>query len=379
MLKNLTIAAPVLAAMLALSGAVQADEVIIGEQYPLSGPMAAFSGPFLKQGAEMALERINKEQLVGPGRTAKLVIEDNAGDRNQAISLMSKLANTPGVIAIHGVYGSFLSLPAAPVANDLKIPYLATAVSTQIAAAGPWSFTQLPPALVSMNTLGEFAINKHHIKKVAAIFDRSNDASVQLKDAFLKYVREHGATVVVAQDSITAQETNFGPVATKAANLDIDALFVEAVPSVVANLVIQLRQAGLDPKVKIYSSGQVSSPTFINTAGAAAEGLYAAVDYMADDPNPENRIFVENYRRLYKADPDQNASWGYAGVMIIAAAIKNAGEGADRAKVRDALAALRDVPVVSGSGKFSFDENRVAFYPSVVVQFRGDKFVQAND
>jgi branched-chain amino acid transport system substrate-binding protein len=316
--------------------------------------------------------------MVGPGRTLKLVIEDNAGDRNQAISLMSKFANTPGVVAIHGVYGSFLSLPAAPVANDLKIPYLATAVSTQIAAAGPWSFTQLPPALVSMNTIGEFAIKKHHIKKVAAIFDRSNDASVQLKDAFLKFVSEHGATIV-GQDSITAQETNFGPVATKAANLDIDALFVEAVPSVVANLVIQLRQAGLDPKIKIYSSGQVSSPTFIKTAGAAAEGLYGSVDYMADDPNPENKIFVENYRRLYKADPDQNASWGYAGVMILAAAIKNAGPGTDRAKLRDALAALRDVPVVSGSGKFSFDENRVAFYPSVVVQFRGDRFVQGND
>jgi branched-chain amino acid transport system substrate-binding protein len=378
MLKNLTTAAPALAAMLALSGAVQADEVIIGEQYPLSGPMAAFSGPFLKQGAEMAVERINKEQMVGPGRTLKLVIEDNAGDRNQAISLMSKFANTPGVVAIHGVYGSFLSLPAAPVANDLKIPYLATAVSTQIAAAGPWSFTQLPPALVSMNTIGEFAIKKHHIKKVAAIFDRSNDASVQLKDAFLKFVSEHGATIV-GQDSITAQETNFGPVATKAANLDIDALFVEAVPSVVANLVIQLRQAGLDPKIKIYSSGQVSSPTFIKTAGAAAEGLYGSVDYMADDPNPENKIFVENYRKLYKADPDQNASWGYAGVMILAAAINNAGPSIDRAKLRDALAALRDVPVVSGSGKFSFDDNRVAFYPSVVVQFRGDKFVLAND
>jgi branched-chain amino acid transport system substrate-binding protein len=378
MQRRVTAAPPAFAAMLALLGAARADEVIIGEQYPLSGPMAAFSGPFLKQGAEMAVERINKEQMLGPGRTLKLVIEDNAGDRNQAISLMSKLANTPGVVAIHGVYGSFLSLPAAPVANDLKIPFLATAVSTQIAAAGSWSFTQLPPAIVSMNTIGEFAISKHHIKKVAAIYDRSNDASVQLKEAFLKYVSARGATVV-AQDSITAQETNFGPVTTKVANLDIDALFVEAVPSVVANLVIQLQQAGLDPKIKIYSSGQVSSPTFIKTAGAAAEGLYGSVDYMADDPNPENMIFVRNYRELYKGDPDQNASWGYAGVMILAAAIKNAGQGADSAKLRDALAALRDVPVVSGSGKFSFDDNRVAFYPSVVVQFRGNKFVQPND
>jgi branched-chain amino acid transport system substrate-binding protein len=325
----------------------------------------------------MALDRINKEQMLGPGRTLKLIIEDNAGDRNQAISLMSKLANAQGVMAIHGVYGSFLSLPAAPVANDLKIPYLATAVSTQIAAAGQWSFTQLPPAIVSMTTIGEFAIKKHNIKKVAAIFDRSNDASVQLKDAFLKYVGDRGAKVV-SQDSITAQETNFGPVATKVSNEDIDSLFVEAVPSVVANLVIQLRQAGLDPKIKIYSSGQVSSPTFIKTAGAAAEGLYGAVDYMADEPNPENKLFVANYRKLHNEDPDQNAAWGYAGVQILAAAIKNAGPGADRAKLRDAMAALQDVPVVTGSGKFAFDQNRVASYPSVVVQFQKDKFVQVD-
>jgi branched-chain amino acid transport system substrate-binding protein len=130
------------AALLVAPGAGQADDVVIGPQYPLSGPMASYSGPFLREGTELALERVNRDHLLGADRTLKVMLEDNAGDRNQAISLMSRFANS-NAIAVLGVYGSFLSLPAAPVANDLKMPLLAIAVSDAISQAGPWSFSML--------------------------------------------------------------------------------------------------------------------------------------------------------------------------------------------------------------------------------------------
>src|ERR1700722_1155544 len=91
-----------------LAAAAAADEVIIGAQFPLSGPMASYSGPFLRQGAEIARDRIQSEQLLGPGRTLKLLMEDNAGDRNQAISLMNRFATSDNALAVFGIYGSFL-------------------------------------------------------------------------------------------------------------------------------------------------------------------------------------------------------------------------------------------------------------------------------
>jgi branched-chain amino acid transport system substrate-binding protein len=69
---------------------VRADEVVIAAQYPLSGPMASYSGPFLREGTEIAIQRIDETEMLGKGRTLKVIIEDNAGDRNQAISLMNR-------------------------------------------------------------------------------------------------------------------------------------------------------------------------------------------------------------------------------------------------------------------------------------------------
>jgi len=353
------------AASVLASVAARADDVVIGAQYPLSGPMASYSGPFLREGTELALARINRDHLLGPGRTLKVALEDNAGDRNQAISLMSRFANSKAV-AVLGVYGSFLSLPAAPVANDLKMPLLAIAVSDAISQAGPWSFSMLEPADISMNVLAKYAVDRLHIKNVALVYDRANDASVRMRDAFANDIKADGVNIV-SVDGITAQDTNFEPIATKVVNEKIDGLFFESVPSVAANFVIQVRQAGLDPGVRMLTSGQIGAPVFFSIAGTASEGIYYAVDYLLDLANDDNTSFVAAYRDRYHKDPDQNAAWGYAGTMLLARAIKDAGPGANRAKVRDALAALRNVPTVLGAGRFSF-RNRTGYYPSVVVQ-----------
>ena len=139
-----------LAVLLGAAWSARADDVVIGAQYPLSGPMASYSGPFLREGTLLALERINRDHLLGNGRTLKILIEDNAGDRNQAISLMNRFANGDRVTAVLGVYGSFLSLPAAPVANDLKVPLLAIAISDAIAKAGGAGSTAGGDAWVSV-------------------------------------------------------------------------------------------------------------------------------------------------------------------------------------------------------------------------------------
>lgn len=359
------------AALLGIAGGAKADEVVIGAQYPLSGPMAAYSGPFLREGTALALERINRDHLLGEGRTLKVIIEDNAGDRNQAISLMNRFADSDHVAAVLGVYGSFLSLPAAPVANDLKVPLLAIAISDAISKAGPWSFSMLEPADISMTVLAKYGVDKLHLRNIAVVYDRANDASVRMRDSYVSYVKAHGVNIV-SVDGITAQDTNFEPIATKIVNEKIDGLFFESVATVAANFVIQVRQAGLDPDIKMMTSGQIGAPAFFNIAGKAAEGIYYAVDYLLDMGNDENKTFVAAYRARYHKDPDQNTAWGYAGTMLLARAIKDAGPGADRVKIRDALAALDNVPTVLGAGTFSFHD-RKGYYPSVVVQVQNGK------
>lgn len=358
-----------LAMGLLLAGAAPAlaEEVVIAAQYPLSGPMASYSGPFLREGTEIAIDRINETHMLGEGRTLKVIIEDNAGDRNQAISLMNRFATSDNALAVLGVYGSYLSLPAAPVANELKIPFLAIAASPAIVQAGPWSFILIEQPDSSMKIEAEYAANRLKAHSAALVYDRANDASVRLKNAFAQYFKQRGGTVV-SEDGISAQDTNFAPIATKIVSEKIDLLYLESVPSVAANFLVQVKQAGLDPSVKLIASGQVSSPVFRSIAGAAAEGILYAADYVPDMPAAENRYFADAYRKRYHKDPDQNAAWAYTGMLLLAHAVHDAGPGADRAKVRDALAKLRNIDTPLGSGKFSYDKDRMPDFDLIVLQ-----------
>jgi branched-chain amino acid transport system substrate-binding protein len=351
---------------------LRAEEVVIAAQYPLSGPMASYSGPFLREGTEIAIQRINETKMLGEGRTLKVIIEDNAGDRNQAISLMNRFATSDNALAVLGVYGSYLSLPTAPVANELKIPFLAIAASPAIVQAGPWSFILIEQPDSSMKVLADFAANKLKVKNAALVFDRANDASVRLKNAFAQFFKEHGGAVV-SEDGISAQDTNFAPIATKIASEKIDVLYIESVPSVAGNFLVQVRQAGLDPSIKLIASGQVSSPVFRDIAGAAADGILYPADYDAGMPAEENKYFVEAYKKRTGKEPDQNAAWAYTGMVLLAHAIHDAGPGADRAKVRDALAKLKDVDTPLGAGKFSYDQDRMPLFGLIMLQVMNGK------
>jgi branched-chain amino acid transport system substrate-binding protein len=345
----------------------RAEEVVIAVQYPLSGPMASYSGPFLREGTEIAIQRIDETHMLGPGRTLKTIIHDNAGDRNQAISLMNRFATSDNAIAVLGVYGSYLSLPAAPVANDLKIPLLAIAASPAIVQAGPWSYILIEQPDNSVKIDGAFAVARLKAKRVALIFDRANDSSVRLKDSLARFFKEHGSTVV-SEDGISAQDTNFAPIATKIVSENIDLLYIESVPSVAANFLVQVKQAGLDPQVKLMASEQVSSPVFRNFAGAAAEGIYYAADFVPDMPAQENKYFVTEYRKRRNDEPDQNAAWAYTGLLLLAHAIHDAGPGASREQVRDAMAKLTDIDTPLGEGKFSYDKDRMPVLNLVMLQ-----------
>jgi len=345
----------------------RAEDVVVGAQFSLSGPAAAYAGPNMRAAAEIAVDQVNAGHLLGPGRTLKMVLDDNAGTKTQAIALVSKQATSDQVLAILGPQGSDLALPAAPVANDLKVPIITLGGSTAIVKAGPWSFMLLAPSASLVAESVKLATDKLKIKTVGVVFNRANESSVGIKNAFEAAMTTHGIKVV-ASEGVAPQDTNFGPLGTKLANTDMDALYIEAPPATVANIVIQVKQAGLDPKVKIFSSPNVASPLFIKVGGAAVDGVYYPTWYVVGRETPENKLFVDAYRSRMGGDPDPLAAMGYNGMMLIANAIRNAGPGADRDKVRMAVGNLHDVPSVIGTGRYSFDKDRLPKFSNAMVQ-----------
>ena len=65
------------------------------------------------------------------------------------------------------------------------------------------------------------------------------------------------------------------------------------------------------------------------------------------------------------------AALGYDAALIMVDAIKRAGD-TDRDKIRDAIAATKNFPGVTGN--ITIDEERNAVKPLVMLQVKGDKF-----
>ncbi len=94
-------------------------------------------------------------------------------------------------------------------------------------------------------------------------------------------------------------------------------------------------------------------------------------DYSDALDTPDNKAFLEAYKRKTGRVPDTFAATSFAGMQVPAAAIAAADTATDRAKIRDALAGLRNIHTVLRYGDFSFNEQRFAVYTPLLLEVRG--------
>ena len=81
--------------------------------------------------------------------------------------------------------------------------------------------------------------------------------------------------------------------------------------------------------------------------------------------------FVKEFKARYGETPDAMAALGYDSAMILADAIKRAGS-TDGAKIRDALAATKNFPGITG--KITMDADRDASKPAVILEIKDGSF-----
>ena len=83
---------------------------------------------------------------------------------------------------------------------------------------------------------------------------------------------------------------------------------------------------------------------------------------------PGTKELVENYRALNSAMPSVNVGSGYGAIQVLADAINRA-QSLDPGKIRDALAATKNLSTILGTIS-SFDSTGVAIMPSSIMQWQ---------
>jgi branched-chain amino acid transport system substrate-binding protein len=352
-----------------------AEDYVIGAELALTGTYAWIGVPS-REGLEVGIEEVNASGVLG-GDKLKVLIEDTASDKPQAISLINRFNARDKAVMVLGPSSSFEGVAIGPVANELKIPLLSTTSVTDAMNKGyPWVFkTPASPALV-IGDVARYAVDKMGVKSVAMVWGRNNDGQIGQKNAALAVFKERG-TKILAEESVLTSDTDFLAVITKIIETKPDAVFLALVGDQSANFIVQARQQGIDPKVKFLGVPNFGSEQFTKIGGAAVEGAVYVADYYAGTDSDENKRFVEAYRKKYNRLPDNGAALGYTAAKLAAAALKGAGANPSHDAVREAFLKIKDFPVILGRGKFNFDADRGALYEGVIMTVKDGKFVPA--
>ena len=349
-----------------------AQEIVIGQYASLTGSEATF-GINSSNGVALALEEVNKTGVLG-GRKIKIITEDDQSKPGQPSSAVKKLISSDRVSAVIGEIASSRSLEAAPICQEAKIPMVSPgATNARVTDVGDYIFRVCFIDPFQGTVMAKFALDNLKATKVAILTDVRNDYSVGFTQYFKEYFEKNGGKIVLERSfsgggtdrDIRAQLT-----AIKAASPD--AIFVPGYYTEAGLIAKQARSLGI--KVPLLGGDGWDSPKLSEIGGSAIEGSYFSTHFSPKDTNPKVQDFVKKYQEKYKSMPDGMAPLGYDAMMVLAQAMNTAGS-ADGAKVRDALAAVKDYDGVTG--KITIDAKRKATKAAVVlkVNSKGNDFV----
>jgi len=362
------------AGMVLVSQAAQAADRKIVILQALTGG-AAFVGVPAADGMKFAADELNARNFLGAGDKIVYEVVDSASARAQAMTAVTRAAADPGVLFILGPTTAVEAIPSAGVANDAKIGMKAMTNAVGLLTAGPWGFISTQPPMTTMPLLGDYAIDVAKVKACATVRFTDNEAYVDTERIFVEHVEKRGMKIV-DRTGVKQADTDFSTIATRIVAAKPDCVMLFTIGPTAANLAIQLKQAGLPASVKLMSQTGVASPQLIQIGGAAIEGLTFNSDWIPGGDTPLAKAFAVAYKAKTGKDADQWAALGYSLMTVVASAVKAAGPNPTRESVRDAMNRTKDVPVVVGTGKYSY-VNRIPTYGTSFLMVKDGAFVPA--
>lgn len=321
--------------------AAEAKEVHFYSVDAMTGQSATF-GTRTRNGVLLRAKKINAaggfKDDAGNTYKIKITAEDMANSREQAIALFRKGAADPTVLGVIGPTPSTGYVPIVPAAGQLKLPVMSTGAGAAIKDWNPYAYRlNLVPAGATPPMM-EFLKKKFDIKRLAIIYDITQDGN--RTDA--EIMRDLGPKLgyqVVAFEAFRGGDTDVRPQLTKIKAANPDWIAFNEPAEDMARVVNQAFELGLGDKNKVTGFDQfANNPVIWDLTNGKVLGGYSwtsAVDVMSQDP--EMRAYVEEYKREYKDDPTIFSLYGHDALGVYVDAVRRAGTNSDREKFTAAV------------------------------------------
>ena len=344
------------AAFTLVAGSVFAQDLVvkIGHVGPTSGAIAHL-GKDNENGARMAIDELNAKGVMIGGKKAKfeLLAEDDGADPKQGTAAAQKLADSK-VNGVIGHLNSGTTIPASKIYSDAGIPQISpSATNPKYSRQGyKTTFRVVADDVHLGGTLGKYAVTQVKGKSIAVIDDRTAYGQ-GVADEFEKGVKAAGGKTV-GREFTNDKATDFTAILTSLKAKKPDVVFFGGMDAVAGPMLRQMKQLGIDAKF-MGGDGICSSELPKLAAGAMADGQVVCAE--AGGVEGEQKAGMDQFREKFKAkfntDVQVYAPYVYDAVMVMAAAMEQAGSS-DPAKYLPVLAKTEGYKGVTGT--IAFDE-----------------------
>jgi branched-chain amino acid transport system substrate-binding protein len=343
------------------------DTIKVGEYASMTGSEATF-GQSSHKGTQLAIDDLNAAGGV-LGKKLDLITEDDQSQAGQPATAVRKLISSDGVVAVLGEVASSRSLEAAPICQENKIPMISPAsTNPRVTQVGDYVFRVCFIDSFQGTVMANFARKTLKLNSVAVLSDVKSDYSLGLANIFKPGFTSAGGKIV-ADENYSGGDKDFSAQLTAIKAANPDGVFVPGYYTEVGLIALQARQLGIN--CPFFGTDGWESSSLVPIGGASLEGDYFSTHYSPDDVSPVVQNFVKEYKTKYDETPDTMAALGYDSALILADAIKRAG-ATDGGKLRDALAATKNFPGVTGN--ITIDPDRNASKPAVILEIKDGMF-----
>jgi branched-chain amino acid transport system substrate-binding protein len=327
---------------------------------PETGP-AAFAGLAAEKGYNLAVKEINSQKFLGGSTKLEVNFTDTKGEIPTAASAVSTAIADKTVAAAFGSVSSQEAVAQSPLAQQAGLPIIYTQAGSAGVVVGDYTY-RVTPLMSTYYSVMKKYVQQKGWKTVGVIYT----STPTLVEVGTKSIPALGLNVVASVNT-TPTTQDFSPAIQQVLAKKPDVVSILQVGASNPTAMTQLRQAGYTGPV-LGNSG--ASAGNLKPAGANGDDMLWAIDFHRDQDVASSKKFVDAYTKEYNEPPLNYAAEAYDAAWFLAKSIKEAGS-ADRAKIKDGMAAVAKKPFSGALGENLTFQDRTIVVPGAAVQWTG--------
>lgn len=330
------------------------------------GLILPMTGPFASTGRQIAAAAnlyVQQNGATVAGRTIEIVLRDDTGVADVARRHAQELMANDRVDFVAGFGLTPIALAVAPLSARARVPQIVMAAATSIITEqSPFIVRTSFTAAQVIVPLAEWTWRSGVRRAITLVSDYG--PGVDVERAFSETFTRAGGQVENLR--VPLANPDFAPFLQRVADGRPDALLAFVPSGVGSQFMRQFVERGLDRSgIKLLAEGSVTDDDLINSVGDPAIGVITSHHYSAAHDSPENRSFVDAFKRANNGmRPNFMAVGGYDGMHLIYEGLRRTNGAAGEAFVN----AAKGLAWTSPRGPMSIDPQTRDVIQSVYIR-----------